>query len=259
MPPGWLSSPGLAVGPLVVFTALFAAGLVVFAARSALRGRPRTERVEREGGSLLLGKFLMEYGLWMFRPLERAAVRLGVHPDALSFASLALQLASAWLFAAGAFGLAALALVLGSACDALDGAVARARGIASDAGEVLDAAMDRWGEMAVFFGLAWYYRLVWWAFLAAAAACAGAVMVSYARAKGEIYGIQARMGLMRRQERAVWISVAAVGSALWEAWRPSTGFALHAPVLVALGAIALLANWTGWRRTAFVRRELRRR
>jgi CDP-diacylglycerol---glycerol-3-phosphate 3-phosphatidyltransferase len=255
----FLSSPALTVGPLLAFTAIFLLGLGAFAVRSALYGRPRTARVQRQGGSILLGEYLMEYGLWMFRPVERAAVRLEVHPDVFSWASLALHLAAALLLALGAFGLGAWVLIFGAGCDALDGAVARARGLASDAGEVLDAAVDRWAEMAVFLGYAWYYRGLWWGFLLACSACAGAVMVSYARAKGEIYGIDARMGLMQRQERAAWLAVATVFSALWELWRPSAGPALHPPVLLALGAIAVLANWTAWKRTAFVRRELRRR
>lgn len=254
-----LRSPALTLGPLVILTAFFLGALAVFAVRSALHGVPRSERVEKQGGTVVLGKFLMEYGLWLFGPAARGAVRLGVHPDALSWASLVLHLAAAWLLAVGAFGLGGWVLVFGAACDALDGAVARARGMASDAGEVLDAAIDRWAEMAVFFGLAWYYRELWWAFLLAVAACAGSVMTSYARAKGEIYGIDARMGLMQRHERAAWLAVSTIFSGLWELWRPSAGPPLHPVVLVALAAMALLGNWSGWQRTAFVRRELRRR
>jgi len=257
--PGWLDAPALAVAPLVVLVSLFAAGLVAFAIRSA-RGRAlRTERVERQGGTAVLGKWVMEFGVWMFRPAERAAVRLGVHPDAITWSSLVLQLAAALLLAVGAFGAAGWVLTLGAICDALDGAVARARGLASDAGELLDAAIDRWGETAVFLGYAFYYRGLWWAFLLAGAALAGAFMVSYARAKGEAVGVDARMGVMQRHERAVLLILSTVGSSLWYAFHPAGGFALHPPVLVALAAIAILGNRTGWQRTAFARRELRRR
>ena len=259
MTPGWLASPAVAVVPLVVLVALFAGGLVIFAIRTARGAGPRTARVERQGGTVVLGKWIMEFGLWMFRPAERAAVRLGVHPDAISWTSLVLQLAAGLLLALGAFGAAGWVLTFGAICDALDGAVARARNLASPSGELLDAAVDRWGETAVFLGYAWYYRGLWWGFLLAGAALAGAFMVSYARAKGEAAGVDARMGLMQRHERAVLLILSTVGSALWDAAHPEAGFALHAPVLVALGAIALLANRTGWQRTAFARRELERR
>jgi CDP-diacylglycerol--glycerol-3-phosphate 3-phosphatidyltransferase len=254
----YLNNPALHWGPLVL-TGCFLVAFVAFALRSAFHGRPHTARVEKAGGSLLLSKYMMEYGLWVFGPLTRTAIKLEIHPDAFSWGSLLLQFGAALLLANGLFGLGAWVLILGAFCDALDGAVARARGIASDAGEVLDAAMDRWAEMAVFMGYAWYYRGHWWAFLLAAGACAGAIMVSYSRAKGESFGIDASMGLMQRHERAVWLALATISSALWELWRPSDGFAYHTPVLFTLGMIAVLANWTAWIRTQYTRQELRRR
>jgi phosphatidylglycerophosphate synthase len=254
-----LTSPVVAWAPLLVLTAIFLLGLVVFALKSAFRGLTRTDNVDRLGGSIVGSRFLLEYTFWMFSPVARAAIRLGIDPDALSWASLVLQLLAGWLLAVGSFAAGGWVLVFGAFCDALDGWVARARGVASDAGEVLDAALDRWAETAVFLGLAWYYRELWWGFLLAAAACAGAVMVSYARAKGQAFGVDAKLGLMQRHERAGWVATATVFSGLWELWRPSLGFARHPPTLVALGVIAVLANVTAWRRVAFVRAELRRR
>ncbi|BDG03822.1 CDP-alcohol phosphatidyltransferase family protein [Anaeromyxobacter oryzae] len=255
----WLA-PVARSGPLLVAAALSLA-LLAFAITTAIRGRPRSARVEKAGGSILLSKYAMECGLWMFGPVTRTAIRLKIHPDVFSWASLVLQGASAILLANGSFGTGALLLIVGAACDAADGAVARGRGMASDAGEVLDAAIDRWAEMAVFFGYAWYYRSLWWGFLLAVGACAGAVMVSYTRAKAEVYGIDATFGLMQRHERAVWLAAATLGSSLWQAWRPTPAgaLALHLPVLVVLGLIAVLANGTGWLRMRHTRRELRRR
>ncbi|HET9597774.1 MAG TPA: CDP-alcohol phosphatidyltransferase family protein [Anaeromyxobacteraceae bacterium] len=255
----WTTQPGT-LGPAVL-TAVFLVALAAFAVKSALFGRPQTPRVEKAGGSILLSKYLMEYGLWVFGPLTRTAIRLEIHPDVFSWASLGLHGIAALLIAQGRFFLGAWILVFGAFCDALDGAVARARGIASDAGEVLDAAIDRWAEMAVFFGFAWYYRDIYWGFLLAVGACAGAVMVSYSRAKAESFGVDAALGLMQRHERAVWLAVATLGSSIWELWRPTPPgeFAFHTPVLVALGVIAVLSNWTGWLRTRYTREELRKR
>jgi len=255
----WLDDRALAAIPVAAVTVAFLGSLLVFTVRTALRGRTVTDRVEKVGGSIVLSKFVMEFGVWAFRPVVRAGVRLEIHPDAFTWSSLLLHLLAAFLLARGQFGPGGWLLVLGSFADAVDGAVARARGLASDAGEVLDAAIDRWAEMAVYFGLAWYYRQLWWGFLAAAAACAGAVMVSYSRAKGQAFGIDARGGLMQRHERAAWLCTASVFSGIWEAWSPTPGFARHGLVLVALAAIALLANGTGWARTRFTRQELRRR
>ncbi len=256
----YLNSPAVHWGPLVL-TGFFLAAFVGFAVKSALQGRPHTARVEKAGGSLLLSKYMMEYGLWVFGPLTRTAVQLGLHPDFFSWMSLVLQFGAALLIATGYFGLGAWVLVFGAFCDALDGAVARARGVASDAGEVLDAAIDRWADMAIFFGYAWYYHNLWWAFFLAVAACAGSVMVSYSRAKGESFGVDAAMGLMQRHERMTWLALATLTSALWEVWRPTPSgeFVYHTPVLFTLGMIAVFANWTGWIRTQYTRQELRKR
>jgi len=256
----WLEGPMTRWGPVLV-TAGFIAAFLAFVVKTAAQGRPRTARVEKAGGSILLSKYVMECGLWIFGPVARTAIRLEVSPDVFSWASLVLQLVAALFVAAGWFGVGACMLVAGAICDALDGAVARGRGLASDAGEVLDSAIDRWAEMAVFFGYAWYYRTIWWGFILAVGACAGAVMVSYARAKAESYGIDAGMGLMQRHERATWLAVATLLSSMWEAWRPTPSgeLAFHTPVLVTLGIIAGLANWTGWLRTQYTRQELRKR
>jgi len=94
--------------------------------------------------------------------------------------------------------------------DALDGMVARTRGTASDAGELIDAAVDRYAEIATFAGIAAYYRSYPVGFWLALTSLGGALLVSYARAKGEISGIDARMGSMNRGERAVYIGAAGV-------------------------------------------------
>lgn len=245
---------------LAMLAGIFVVALGAFALKSALTGRPQSKRVTQQGTTSLLGAYFMEYGLWVFQPAVRACVRLGVRPDTLSFTSLALHLGAAVALAVGWFGLGGWALAVGAMCDSLDGGVARERGLASDAGEVLDAAVDRWAEMAIFFGLAYYYRNDVVGFVLAGAACAGAVMVSYARAKGEAMGVEARMGLMQRHERAAYLCLSTVLSpllAFW--WEPGATHPRYPLVLAALALIAVLANATAIQRTAFVRSELRKR
>jgi CDP-diacylglycerol--glycerol-3-phosphate 3-phosphatidyltransferase len=255
-----LSSPLVSLVPFVTLLSAFLLALVAYVIRGAVRGRIRTERVMKQGGTVLLGEYFMEYGYWVFSPLSRALVRWKVHPDVLSWSSLVLHCVAALAIGGGFFGLGAWLLLFGAMCDALDGTVARARGVASDAGEVLDAAIDRVAEMVVFFGYAYYYRTEPLGFVLCALACVGAVMVSYARAKGEAMGIDAKMGLMQRHERAAYLVVATLFSSLLTYfWEPGTAEPRHYLVLAALGLIALLANLTGIQRIAFVRAELRKR
>ncbi len=258
-----LYSPTLALLPLVALVTLvsaFVVGLLGFAVKTAIGGRPRTERVAQQGGTILLNEYLMEYGLWLFRPIARACVRLNLHPDVLSWTSLALQLAAAAGIATGYFGLGGWLLLLGAMCDSLDGAVARMRGLSSDSGELLDATVDRWSEMALFFAYAWYYRNMPIGFALAAASCIGSVMVSYARAKGESMGIDLKIGLMQRHERAVYLCGATLISAIGvRFWEPDDPHPRHYVLLAALALIALLSNITAIQRFAILRAELRKK
>ena len=252
--------PAMGVMPLVALVSAFLVGLLTFALRTAIGGRPRTERVIRQGGTVLLGEYLMEYGLWLFGPVIRACVRLNLNPDVLSWTSLLFHLMAAVGIASGYFGLGGSLLLAGAACDALDGAVARARGLSSQSGELLDASVDRWSEMAIFFAYAWYYRWFTLGFFLAAGALVGAVMVSYVRAKGESMGVVVKSGLMQRHERAVYLCgatlISAIGAPFWE---PNDPHPIHYLVLAALALIAVLANGTALRRFALVRAQLRRK
>jgi hypothetical protein len=66
--------PAMGLVPLVALVCAFLVGLLGFALKTAIGGRPRTERVIRQGGTIFLGEYLMEYGLWLFRPVTRACV-----------------------------------------------------------------------------------------------------------------------------------------------------------------------------------------
>jgi CDP-diacylglycerol--glycerol-3-phosphate 3-phosphatidyltransferase len=255
----WLNSPLLMWGPLIAVLVLFLGALAVFAVQTARHGLVTSQRAAQLGESVVLSRFFVEYGLWMFRPAIRLAVRLGVHPDHISWASLWLHLVAGLALAAGGFGVAGWVLLFGAICDSLDGGVARARGLSSDAGEILDAVIDRWAEMIVFFGYAWYYRNDPFGFVVSVAACAGAVMVSYTRAKGETVQVDAKMGLMQRHERATYCIVSTIFSTLIETWWPSGDPPRHYLVLAALTCIAVLANVTGVVRARYIRDQLRQR
>ena len=250
----------------LVLATLLALTLGVFLARPGARGHKRSARVAQAGESFLLSASLMEYGLWLAGPFARLATRLGLSPDLLSWGSLVFHFAAAAALAGGRFSPAAWLLVLGGACDSLDGSVARARGLASDAGEVLDAAIDRWAEMAVFFGLAYHYRASDLGMGLSLFAAAGAVMVSYTRAKAQAMGVGSSGGFMQRHERAVYLIAAVLAAALLEAYGgsqarvPVEGFPLPLadwPVLAALAVIGFFATVASLQRTARTREVLR--
>jgi len=231
-----------------------------FARTRFMAVRSRSARVAQAGESVLLSNALMEYGLWLARPFARAATRLGVSPDVLSWASLLFHFGAGAALAGGGFAPAAWLLIIGGAADSLDGTVARARGLASDAGEVLDAVIDRWSELAVFFGLAYHYRPngsgSGLGFGLSLLAAAGSVMVSYTRAKAQAMGVESAGGLMQRHERAAYLMAAVLLAALLTSWgQPHADW----PVLAGLAVIGVLATAASLLRTSRMREALRRK
>lgn len=238
-----------------------ALGLVVaYGIRVAIKGPYRHERLKKEPGSVFLGRFFLEFAYWCFDPLKELLLRTRVTPNQLTAASLAASLAGAAAFAAGRFTVGGWMVIACAVLDALDGMVARARGTASDAGELIDAAVDRYAEIATFAGIAAYYRNYPIGFWLALSSLGGALLVSYARAKGEISGIDARMGSMNRAERATYIGAAGVlapAVALFS--EPGAAHPAFYLMLATLFLVAVMANVTALRRFAFIHGELRKR
>ncbi|HZR09217.1 MAG TPA: GtrA family protein, partial [Myxococcales bacterium] len=234
--------------------------LGAYTARVLVKGRYVPERVKKEPGSVFLSRFFIEFGYWCFEPLERLCLRLQITPNQLTAGSLACSVGGAAAFAVGRFTIGGWLVIACAILDALDGMVARTRGTASDAGELLDAAVDRYAEIATFAGIAAYYRSYPLGFWLALGSLAGALLVSYARAKGEISGIDARMGSMNRGERAVYIGSAGVLSP-YLAQLSERGVA-HPAFYLMLGTlllVAVMANITAIRRFSFIHHQLRMR
>jgi len=217
-----------------------------YATRVLIVGRATDPRVVRERATPLLGRFPMEAMHWALRGAGGVIAQLGVSPDAITWTSLVLSIATVPLAATGHFDWAALALALGAACDALDGIVARRRNISSDSGEVFDAVVDRYADAMPLLGLAVYYRSSVIVLLVVLSAMLGSALVSYVRAKAESMQLSLPGGLMRRHERLVYIGV---GLALGPYLRlPHVTF--ERPFTVALVAlVAVVSNFAAARLT----------
>ncbi|MBN1966616.1 MAG: CDP-alcohol phosphatidyltransferase family protein [Anaerolineae bacterium] len=135
--------------------------------------------------------------------LGRSLHRLGVHPDVLTLLGLALTAIAALLATQGAFLAAGIMLLVSLPLDALDGAVARAMGRTNPFGGVLDSTADRYADLFLLLGLA-YYLAVQDAFgemVLAFAATVGSVLVSYIRARAGTAGLPCAGGWFSRMER----------------------------------------------------------
>ena len=245
------------LGLVAVMLAVSAA----YAARVSRVGAARHSRVDRAGGSPLLGKGPMQMGYWAMRPVASACLAMGIGANTVSWASLAFGAGAGVSFALGHFGVGAAFGFVSSVCDALDGMIARETGTASDAGEVLDAAVDRYTELFFLGGLVFSARYDDLAVGLVLAATAGSVMVSYATAKAEAFRVEVPRGAMRRQERAVYLVLGAALTPLaagavvrWAlpAWLG------HLPLFSALALVATVGNVSAVHRLHAIARAVRK-
>jgi len=141
--------------------------------------------------------------------MGRAVGRTGVTPNMISLFGFAGNLVAAWLITQDMLLAAGIVYLVFSAIDMVDGAVARATGLASDFGAVFDAVLDRASEAIVLAACGWYFADRGEEVQAGVAyvALIGSVAVSYMRARAEVAGMTMRDGLFRRQERVALLGL----------------------------------------------------
>jgi phosphatidylglycerophosphate synthase len=243
----WLR-PLKPLAPALAVSAYFIIMLGIFELRARLYGLPVDADVAARSASKLLGRYLRHYLMWVLRPYEQALIRLRVSPNAITLASLVTAGISAWALATGRFALGGWLYLFTGILDIFDGRVARATGQVSPGGAFFDSVMDRYAELIVFFGLAYFYRGSWAMFVVLSAAL-GSVMVSYSRARAEGLGIHdVNIGTMQRPERLFYLGVITALAPIPEALVGHGRLPMFAPVVVALTLLALSANVTAIRR-----------
>jgi CDP-diacylglycerol---glycerol-3-phosphate 3-phosphatidyltransferase len=248
--------------PDLVFAAvawIFVLGAgAAYALRAAARGRARSARADRDGGSALLSKHLVELCLWTMTPFTAVLARMGVTPDGVTWFSLLPGLAAGAALVFGWFGLAALLGMVAAFCDAIDGLLARRLGRGSEAGETLDAVVDRYTEGAFLGGLVVYYRATTVMMTLSILALIGSFMISYTTAKAEAQGVDPPRGVMRRGERALYLLVAAGLVPFVRALVPATRpfYVRDAPIVAVVVFIAAVGNYSVVSRMRQIRQAL---
>jgi phosphatidylglycerophosphate synthase len=224
--------------PVIGLAALFIAAFAVYSVLCWL-GRPPD--VGPFKANQVFGPFIGRYMLWVLGPVVGALRALNVSPNAITAWSVAACAGAGIAVSQGHLALGAWLYVLGGIFDILDGRLARATGRQTPAGALFDSVADRWAELFVFTGFAWYLRESTW-LLAVMGAIAGSMMVSYTRARGEGLGVELKVGAMQRAERIVLV----VAGTLVAAWLVRSGDAEHAPMAVgiALAICGALSTWT---------------
>jgi CDP-diacylglycerol--glycerol-3-phosphate 3-phosphatidyltransferase/CDP-diacylglycerol--inositol 3-phosphatidyltransferase len=184
----------------------------------------------------------------VFSPVARAFLRWGISPDAVTLVGTIGVCAGALIFfPRGQLLVGVLVITAFVFSDLVDGQMARLSGKSSPWGAFLDSTLDRFGDAAIFGGLTMYYVGPGDSEPLAALALYCLVMgsvTSYARARAESLGMQAKGGIAERSDRLVAILV-------------MTGLADIFDVMVlvpiALGLLALASTVTVVQRVLLVR------
>ena len=174
-------------------------------------------------------------------PIGKFLNKLGLTPNSMTLLGLLGNTIGAVFLARGQMTIGGIIILVMGPIDALDGTMARLRGMDGQFGAFVDSVTDRYSELVIFGGLIYYYAaqsdligtvLV---FLAAA----GSVLVSYIRARGQSLGWDTKVGILTRVERYLVLApTLIINQPLW-----------------GIAIIAVFANITAIQRIVDVRRQ----
>ena len=192
---------------------------------------------------------------WLLQKIVNGLALSRISPNTLTFVGLIINIVAAFLFgyarranADRMFLYAGLVIIGAGLFDMVDGRVARQTNQVSVFGAFFDSVIDRYSDVALFFGLLVFYargNRFFYVFLAAFVMTAS-LMVSYTRARAEALIGQCKVGFMERPERIVLIIL----GALFNHW------GTMAP---ALWVLAVLSTITVIHRIRFTYLETERR
>jgi len=142
-----------------------------------------------------------------------------ISPNVLTFLGLVINVIAAVLFGFAngenqqrMFLYAGLVIIGAGIFDMVDGRVARATGQVTQFGAFFDSVIDRYSDVALFFGLLVYYARAnrFFYLVLTALVMVTSVMVSYTRARAESLIGTCKVGFMERPERIVLIIIGAL-------------------------------------------------
>ena len=198
----------------------------------------------------MLDRFKQFWQGVMLAPFINLFIRLGISPDVVTVVgTVGVSAGALVFFPQGLLWQGVLVISAFVFSDLIDGAMARKTGRTDDFGAFLDSTLDRVADAALFGGIACYFA--WQAdsrlylALSLVILAMGAV-TSYARAKADVLGYDAKVGVAERPDRLVGLLVPAFFADL-----------LDLPVLlhVAIWVLAVAATVTVVQRIWTVRRQ----
>lgn len=175
----------------------------------------------------------------LLQAIVRGLALTRISPNVLTFLGLVINTIAAILFGIASpenhvrlFFYAGLVIIGAGIFDMVDGRVARATNQVTTFGAFFDSVIDRYSDVALFFGLLVYYARAnrFFYLLLVAFVMTSSVMVSYTRARAEALIGKCKVGFMERPERIVLVIIGALFA----------GVGAMAPVLWVLAVISTI-------------------
>jgi CDP-diacylglycerol--glycerol-3-phosphate 3-phosphatidyltransferase len=138
-------------------------------------------------------------------PIAVGLAKIRLTPTAVTILGLAVTIGGAVLIANEFYAWGAIVAGFGGFLDALDGPLARLKGVASNRGAFVDTMSDRFGEVAIFTALAFARRDEATTLMLCLLGLAFSLLTPYVRAKAESWGAEGRGGWMGRAERMLLV------------------------------------------------------
>ena len=200
-----------------------------------------------------------QYWTNVWAPLGNLLLRKGVSPNTVTFVgTLGVVVGALVFFPQGLLLVGVLVITAFVFSDMIDGYMARTSGQVTKFGAFWDSTLDRIGDAAIFGGLAMYYvgpgDNEWFAALAIYCLSMGSV-TSYARARAESLGMQAKVGIAERADRLVAILVVTGAADLVN--RLGVGKDALWAIPVTLGVVAVASTVAVGERGVVVRDQAR--
>jgi len=202
---------------------------------------------ETAKGQTTFTDFMRKKFKGLLDPIGLFLNRIGLMPNSMTLLGLFGNFVGALFIARGDMAIGGLIILLMGPVDALDGTMARLRGMSTRFGSFVDSVTDRYSELIIFGGLIYYFTINGesWQVILVYLAAAGSILVSYIRSRGQSLGWDTKVGLLTRMERYLVLSPALI----------LVYFFGEISILIGIGIIALFANVTAFQRIYDVRRQ----
>ncbi|HEX2600774.1 MAG TPA: CDP-alcohol phosphatidyltransferase family protein [Gemmatimonadaceae bacterium] len=192
--------------------------------------------------------YLKNGALRVIEPAISLLARNRVSPNAITTVGTLVTVAAGVVYATGHIMTAGWIMAVTAFFDVIDGEVARRTNRCTVFGAFYDSSLDRIADGALMAGLTVFYATNAihhniYMVVVCLLGIIGTFMVSYARARAESLGIDAKVGVMQRPERIVLLSAPqALFGLFWNGW-----------VLIGIVLLLTVTAWiTAVQRIAFV-------